>query len=130
MLFRSINSRLAFTADLMKSLLSASSLLQSVDALVGSRPSEWVSRLDDATPPAIAAAYLLSANIQVQDAISTYLTTWRHIKSATTGADLKKRGLAPGPKYHEILSRLRTAWLDGEVKDNQQEINLLERLLP
>ncbi|MCJ7435271.1 MAG: hypothetical protein MUO77_17465 [Anaerolineales bacterium] len=125
----SVNIRLAFTADLMKSLLSASSLLQSVDSLVGSRPSEWVTRLDAATLPAIAAAHLLSANIQVQDAISAYLKTWRHIKPATTGADLKKRGLASGPKYHEILSRLRAAWLDGDVKNNQQEINLLERLL-
>jgi tRNA nucleotidyltransferase (CCA-adding enzyme) len=125
----SINDRLAFTADLMKSLLSASALLRSMDSLVGSRPSEWVSRLDDATLPAIAAAHLLSANVQVQEAIAAYLKTWRHIKPATTGADLKKRGLVPGPKYNEILSRLRAAWLDGEVQDNQQETNLLERLL-
>jgi tRNA nucleotidyltransferase (CCA-adding enzyme) len=125
----SVNDRLAFTADLMKSLLSASALLQSVDSLVGSRPSEWVSRLDDATLPAIAAAHLLSANVNVQETISLYLKIWRHIKSATTGADLKKRGLAPGPKYHEILSRLRAAWLDGEVKDNKEEMSLLERLL-
>jgi len=126
----SVNKRLAFTADLTKSLLSASELLRSVDALVGARPSEWTNRLDDATLPAVAAARLLSANVSVQDAIYTYLKTWRHIKSASTGADLKKRGLTPGPKYHEILSRLRAAWLDGEVKDNRQEINLLERLLP
>jgi tRNA nucleotidyltransferase (CCA-adding enzyme) len=125
----SVNDRLAFTADLMKSLLSASALLQSVDSLVGSRPSEWVSRLDDATLPAIAAAHLLSANVNVQETISLYLKIWRHIKSATIGADLKKRGLAPGPKYHEILSRLRAAWLDGEVKDNKEEMSLLERLL-
>ncbi len=125
----SINERLAFTADLMKSLLSASALLRSVDSLVGARPSEWVGRLDDATLPAIAAVYLLSANVQVQDAISAYLKTWRHIKPATTGTDLKRRGLAPGPKYNEILSRLRAAWLDGEVKDSQQEMDLLERLM-
>ena len=125
----SVNERLAFSADLMKSLHSASALLQTVDSLVGSRPSEWVSRLDDATLPAIAAAHLLSRNIQVQDALSIYLKTWRHVKPATTGNDLKTRGLMPGPKYREILSRLRAAWLDGEVKDNQQEINLLERLL-
>ncbi len=125
----SVNNRMAFSADLMRSLLSASALLRNVDSLVGSRPSEWVSRLDDATLPAIAAAYLLSRNIQVQDALSIYLKTWRHVKPTTTGNDLKTRGLMPGPKYREILSRLRAAWLDGEVKDNQQEINLLERLL-
>lgn len=126
---KSVNNRLAFTADLMKSLLSASVLLRSVDSLVCSRPSEWVTRLDDATLPAIAAVYMLSANVRIQDAISAYLKTWRYIKSITTGVDLKKRGLAPGPKYNEILSRLRAAWLDGEVKDNNEETKLLEHLL-
>jgi tRNA nucleotidyltransferase (CCA-adding enzyme) len=126
---QSVNDRLAFTADLMKSLLSASTLLQCVDALVGLPPSEWVRRLDDAALPAIAAAHLLSANVQVQDALSSYLKTWRHVKPDTTGTDLKKHGLAPGPKYHEILSRLRAAWLDGEVKDNKEEMSLLDRLL-
>jgi tRNA nucleotidyltransferase (CCA-adding enzyme) len=126
----SVNKRLAFTADLLKSLLSASVLLRSVDSLVCSRPSEWVTRLDEATLPAIAALYMLSANVRVRDAISAYLKTWRHIKPITTGIDLKKRGLAPGPKYNEILSHLRAAWLDGEVKDSEGEMNLLESLLP
>jgi tRNA nucleotidyltransferase/poly(A) polymerase len=42
---------------------------------------------------------------------------------------LKKRGIPPGPKYTEILRRLRAAWLDGEVKNEEQEKALLNKLL-
>ncbi len=125
----SINERLAFTSELIKLLLSASKLLQNVDSLVGFSPSQWVTRLDETPLQAIAAVCLLTENVQVQDALFVYLETWRHITPRTTGADLKKRGIAPGPKYHEILSRLRAAWLNGEVKDNQAEMSLLESLL-
>jgi len=42
---------------------------------------------------------------------------------------LKKRGLKPGPKYAEILRRLRAAWLDGEVKTEEEEEKLLSNLI-
>jgi tRNA nucleotidyltransferase (CCA-adding enzyme) len=59
----------------------------------------------------------------------SYISLWRHVKPRTTGNDLKARGLPPGPRYGEILTRLRAAWLDGEVTDKEQELALLERLL-
>ena len=43
--------------------------------------------------------------------------------------DLKKRGIPPGPKYTEILRCLRAAWLDGEVKSEEEEKTLLNNLL-
>jgi hypothetical protein len=42
---------------------------------------------------------------------------------------LKRRGLEPGPRYSEILRRLRAAWLDGEVKTEKEEIDLLVALM-
>ena len=51
------------------------------------------------------------------------------LNRSTTGDDLKARGLAPGPRYGEILTKLRAAWLDGEVKNNNEEEELLNTLL-
>ena len=42
---------------------------------------------------------------------------------------MKGRGLQPGPQFGEILTQLRSAWLDGEVANRDEEEALLERLL-
>ena len=125
----SLNKRLAFTADLMKWLLSASSLLSEANSLIGSLPSEWVQKLDKLPVEAGIAVYLLSEDFRVQDALHVYLETWRHIKPITTGDDLKKLGLEPGPRFQEILFRLRAARLDGVLKTNEEERAFLKRLL-
>jgi hypothetical protein len=41
---------------------------------------------------------------------------------------LMKLGLLPGPRYQQILQRLRNAWLDEEVKTEGEEIKLLDTL--
>ena len=43
-------------------------------------------------------------------------------------AGLQIPGLPPGPAYQVILSRLRVAWLDGELKTNEEELTLLDKL--
>jgi hypothetical protein len=43
--------------------------------------------------------------------------------------DLQETGLEPGPRYSEILYRLRDAWLDGEITSKKEEKALLEELL-
>jgi tRNA nucleotidyltransferase (CCA-adding enzyme) len=117
--------RLDFTAVLIKSLRAASRLKSELSALDGSKPSQWTERLDKVPPAAVYAVYLTTQHPALKD----YLLKWRHIKSSTTGDDLKARGLPPGPEYKRILSRLRAAWLDGEVKSKDDEIRLLVELL-
>jgi hypothetical protein len=51
------------------------------------------------------------------------------VKPYTTGYTLQQRGLEPGPKFKEILARLRAAWLDGEVQSEEEEVVLLKNLL-
>jgi tRNA nucleotidyltransferase (CCA-adding enzyme) len=67
----------------------------------------------------------MSSDPNVQQTLNQYLTEWRHIKPYTTGYTLQQRGLEPGPRYKEILSRLRAAWLDGEVQNEEEELKLL-----
>jgi len=64
-----------------------------------------------------------------EESLREYLEKWRNVKPFTTGDDLKKLGLIPGPKYKEILSGLRAAWLDGDVKTKEEEIALRNRLI-
>jgi tRNA nucleotidyltransferase (CCA-adding enzyme) len=121
----SIAERLAFPAALTKAAQAASSMLDDFHALTGSNPSRWTFRLDPLPPLAVHAAYLRTQ----EPSLHEYLVNWRQVRSRTTGEDLKRRGLPPGPEYQRILSRLRAAWLDGEVSTQGEEFELLGRLL-
>ncbi|WP_229424487.1 CBS domain-containing protein [Moorena producens] len=49
-----------------------------------------------------------------------YLTTWRHVKPALDGNDLRKLGYKPGAHYREILDALLDATLDRVIQDQAE----------
>ncbi len=93
------------------------------------KPSEVTAILDKVPNLAIYAVYLDSRKAALKGILSRYLSSWQHMKTSITGRDLQKAGLVPGPRYTEILSRLRNAWLDGEVSSAEGERALLNELL-
>jgi tRNA nucleotidyltransferase (CCA-adding enzyme) len=121
----SIAQRLDFTSDLTHAVWAASQLKKGLPFLVNSKPSIWAFALEKLPLLSIYVVYLVSG----EKALLDYLSLWRHVKAHTTGDTLKSRGLAPGPRYGEILTALRAAWLDGEVKTEKEEKELLNRLL-
>ena len=125
----SLNKRLHFTAPLLKSLLASSKLLADLTAFSNLKPSQCVERLDKFPLQAIYAVLRAAPRGKSKRALEKYLMEWRHIKPRTTGNDLKRLGLEPGPKYQAILQKLGNAWLDGEVKNVKQEKSLLVRIL-
>ena len=120
-----IAERLAFPALLTDAALSASSLLSELPSCEDWEPSRWTFHLDELPPLAVYAVWL-GSSLQV---LHEYLVKWRNINPFTSGNDLKKHGLIPGPKYKEILSRLRAAWLDGEVTTKVEEAKMRDRLI-
>jgi poly(A) polymerase len=46
-----------------------------------------------------------------------------------TGQDLIDRGLEPGPKFKQILDKVREAQLDGTIVTKEQALALMERLI-
>jgi tRNA nucleotidyltransferase (CCA-adding enzyme) len=125
---KALSRRLRFSAALTKLLLAASNLQADFPALKDAMPSVWVNRLDDLPEFAVYAVTLVAKG-KGKLALDEYLSKWQYIKPKTTGHDLKKLGLPPGPKYQNILRELRNAWLDGNIKSAQEEKELLEKLL-
>ena len=121
----SMSTRLDFTSELHKALLAAVLLKSELTLLKDADPSTWTFRLEQTPLPAVYALWLVSS----ESAIIEFLTKWRHVNTHTTGDNLNARGLQPGPRYKEILTLLRAAWLDGEVKNLQEEKELLNKLL-
>jgi tRNA nucleotidyltransferase (CCA-adding enzyme) len=122
-LIESLARRLDFTSDLRDASLAAVQLKQSLPALAESTASEWTERLDKVPLISVYAVWLVTQESSLMD----YLTKWRHVRTQISGDDLKALGIPPGPRYKEILSQLRAAWLDGEVKDEKEEADLLKR---
>ncbi len=93
------------------------------------KPSKAVEFLEGYSIKALEVLSMAVEDIEIRNILTRYLVEWWHLKPKTTGHDLKKYGIPPGPKYTEILRRLRAAWLDGEVKTDAEEKALLKNLI-
>jgi tRNA nucleotidyltransferase (CCA-adding enzyme) len=124
-----LNERLHFTAGLLKVLRSAALLNANLAAVLGLKPSQVVELLESYSIKALEVVSSAVQDKKIKDILTKYLSEWWLVQPKTTGHDLKKRGIPPGPKYTEILRRMRAAWLDGEVKTEAEEKALLDNLL-
>ena len=120
-----LSNRLSFTNELTLAVWAGAQLKRGLPHLIDLKPSEWVYTLEKLPLLSIYAVYLVSG----ENALLSYISIWRHVKPRTTGSDLKALGLPAGPRFGEILLRLRSAWLDGEVSNESQEKELLTKLL-
>ena len=124
-----LEQRLHFHADLFRSLSAASALSADLHSMTGLKPSRWVTRLENLPFTAVQAVFLTAPAGMARQNLDKYIQTWRHIKPKTNGHDLIKQGLPPGPRFQQVLGRLRAAWLDGEVKTETDEMELLDGLI-
>ena len=92
-------------------------------------PSEIVALLDLTQPHALLLLSLLESDPLLRERLHCYAQTWRHIHPSLNGEDLRRLGLAPGPDYGEILRRLRTALLNGEIAAGDAEWQLAETMI-
>ena len=120
-----LSRRLDFTSELSEALLGASRLKAQLPALAHSNPSAWTFSLEKFPLLSVYAMCLVAR----EPALLEYLSTWRNVKPHTNGDTLLALGLPPGPQYKEILTHLRAAWLDGEVRSETEEQNLLKGIL-
>lgn len=118
-------NRLDFTNELTLAVWAAAQLKRGLPHLTDMKPSDWTFALEKLPLLSIYAVYLVSR----ENALLRYISVWRHVKPFTTGNDLIARGLTPGPRFGEILLRLRSAWLDGEAGNKEQEDRLLDAML-
>jgi len=125
----SLNKRLHFTADLLASLFAVSMMFKDLPSFADLKPSECVERLESFPVNAIEAMGYVTEDSRVKDIFDEYISMWRYLKPHISGNDLKELGIEPGPRYAVILRQLRNAWLDGEVKTDEEEQELLGRLL-
>lgn len=104
-------------------------LIINQDKLNSNRPSEIVHFLEKTSPPILFALWLMLEDESKKSQITKYIEDYSNIQIYTDGNTLSKKGLKPSPKYQEILSTLRNAWLDGEISTQAEEEKYLQNLL-
>ena len=125
----SLAERLRFSGKLRDAVLAVSRLWADVPGLIILKPSQISSRLDAVPEVSLFGVYCLLPQGEVRQMLLNYNMHWKHVQPQTTGHDLLKRGISPGPAYCRVLTSLRNAWLDGDVHNPLQEQQLLDELL-
>jgi tRNA nucleotidyltransferase (CCA-adding enzyme) len=126
---QAICDRLRLISPLTGVIEQAADLLKQLPVLASLPPSQITRKLDNIPNLAIYAVYLDLKKPEFKGILSRYLSSWQYIECNVTGKDLQESGLEPGPRYSEILSTIRNAWLDGEIKTKKDEKKLLKELL-
>jgi tRNA nucleotidyltransferase (CCA-adding enzyme) len=92
------------------------------------KPAETYRLLSGLSDEALLGLMAKSKGDAVKRQISAFLMTYQHVKPTLTGADLKAMGLKPGPRFKQILDRLLDARLNGEVKTEAEEREIVRRI--
>lgn len=125
----SIGSRLHFSNGMLEALQRIALLKQKENELLTLSVSEFSNALRGISDSALFVFYLLTENEKMKENLVNFVTYWRKIEPFTDGEKLKSMGVPPGPRYAEILAALKSARLDGRIINEQQEQEMLERLI-
>jgi tRNA nucleotidyltransferase (CCA-adding enzyme) len=93
------------------------------------KPADVYHLLSGLSDEALLILMAKSKGETVKRQVSAFLTTYQHVKSTLSGADLKAMGLKPGPQFKKILDRLLVARLNGEVRTEAEERQLVHQLV-
>lgn len=124
-----IIDRLKITKELSSEILAACHLWRELPSLITATPSQIVTILEAVPTLTLYATYLACDDSKLQDILYKYASYWKDISATIDGHDLRTQGVPPGPIYRHILRSLRNAWLDGEIKTEEEEKELLQKLI-
>jgi tRNA nucleotidyltransferase (CCA-adding enzyme) len=125
----SVSDRLRLVSSLAEIIREASDLRGQLNELYQMPASQATAELDRISNLAIFAVYVELDKPKYKGVLSRYLSSWQHVQPSITGKDLREEGLPPGPIYNQILTRIRNAWLDGEISSKKAEQSLLNDML-
>jgi len=124
-----VAERFHLNNQIVDALNRAVRLFNEFNSLADLRPGELAERLEDLPPMAGYALFLLCVPGKLKSELEQYFIRWYKFNPVTDGNRLKSLGLEPGPRYKEIIRRLRAAWIDGEITSAEQEEVLLKEIL-
>jgi tRNA nucleotidyltransferase (CCA-adding enzyme) len=111
---------------LVREKVEAHRIIRILERRVHFRPSEIYWLLKGFSHEGLLYVMAICRKQIGKQAVSSYVTQLRNIKTFIRGSDLKKMGYPPGPQYQVMLNDLLEAKLDGHIRSREDEIHLLE----
>jgi len=122
--------RLRVSRDVEADLTSVSALRKSSDELsAATKASQVYGLLHHHSARALRAAWIAADDDRVRAHIDWFTRELCQVKPSVGGAFLRSLGIRPGPAYGRILTALRDALLDGEVRPGEEEEAFVRRLV-
>jgi tRNA nucleotidyltransferase (CCA-adding enzyme) len=124
-----IAQRLRLNGEITSGLKGLYDTWQKLPELLSASPSQVVLSLEGVPLVSLYGLSLLLPSGEFLNLIHNYVLTWKNVHPKTDGDALRSLGVTPGPAYHHILNTLRSAWLDGKIKSEQEERILVQDLI-
>ncbi len=123
--------RLALSKRQRQALEGAAALAELIPWLAqsGLRSSQAAERLESYPPSSRRAWALVAPHPAARERLVLSLGIWRYVRARLDGRALERLGVTRGPQMGEMLQLLRRAWLDGELKNRDDEIEMVRRVL-
>ena len=127
---RSLGKRLKLKREDEEDLLLVANLHRQRATLADlDRTSEIYRMLQPYPTRVLAVVWIASDSDLVRNRLLRYQTDWCLVEPELTGRDLKDMGLKPAPLFGELLSLLREARLNEEVRTRDEEAALVREVL-
>jgi tRNA nucleotidyltransferase (CCA-adding enzyme) len=124
-----VGTRLLFPAHTIARAGALRALLHGVHP--DARPSALTALFEahDGAHPLVHFTLSALLPLPARTCARQFMETWRHVRPLTDGNALRAHGLRPGRCFGVILTRLRAAWLDGEISTENEENALLAGII-
>lgn len=124
-----VGERLKLSRSLLDTLEKLVRVKDTINEWKTLSPSQLTQELDKLPIYGVFALYCMSNDEIFKEKLDLYATRWRFMTPAIDGNTLRDRGIPPGPLYSQILTKVRNAWLDGEITSAADEEMMVERML-
>ncbi|MDD5128227.1 MAG: hypothetical protein PHO40_01050 [Candidatus Omnitrophica bacterium] len=93
------------------------------------RPAQVFNLLKPFSYEAIILLRSISRDSVSKKHIADFLNIYNSVRLSISGDDLYRLGVLPGPKYQKILNKVFAARLNGSVKNRQDELALIGKIV-
>lgn len=96
---------------------------------IKNKPPEIFSLLEPLSYEVILLVKAKYKDRDIQKTLEDFLEIYNGMKIYSSGHDLRRLGVPPGPYYQKIFSKVLNAKLSGAVKTKEEELELIKKLI-
>lgn len=123
-----VSRRIKLSKGTQKVIKGIKEVVSLFPAIANKRPSEACEILEG-IPELSTIISRIKLKSSEAGLLEDYLRKWKKVKPTVNGNDLKAMGVPSGERYKIILRKIKEGWLEGQITNRDQEMELLKELI-